>query len=89
MEATQIGVTNYSAQPVDDTSVLLHYTLLGDSNLDNVVNISDFSLLAANFNTAGTWYRGDYNYDGTIDIGDFALLAAKDSLSTFDRITSL
>lgn len=57
-------------------SVLIRYTIPGDANLDKTVNITDFALLAANFNIASTWSRGDFNYSGTTDIGDFALLAA-------------
>jgi len=60
----------------DADTVLVRYTLLGDSNLSGNVNIADFSLLAANFNSGGEWYDGDYNYDNTVNIGDFSLLAA-------------
>jgi hypothetical protein len=77
VEASEIGSpASFLGQPSDGTSVLLRFTLPGDSNLDATVNISDFALLAANFNTASTWLRGDYNYDGVTGIGDFALLAA-------------
>lgn len=72
----------FSGQSVDDTSVLIRYTIKGDANLDGSANISDFALLAANFNATGsTWYRGDFNYDGTTNISDFALLAANFNLS--------
>jgi autotransporter-associated beta strand protein len=53
------------------------YTLLGDANLDGVVNGTDFNLMATNFNqsvTAG-WDKGDFNYDGTVNGDDFVLLA--------------
>lgn len=60
----------------DQTSVLVRYTLSGDANLNRRVDISDFSILAANFNGVGNWNRGDFNYDSAIDISDFALLAA-------------
>lgn len=62
--------------PTNDTMVLLRGTLYGDANIDGVVNISDFALLGANFNTPGTWSKGDFNYDMTVGIGDFAQLAA-------------
>jgi len=52
----------------------------GDANNDNVVNISDFSLLAASFGTAmgGGSYNpnADFNDDGAVNITDFSLLAA-------------
>lgn len=51
----------------------------GDSNNDNVVNISDFSLLAAAFGTAfGAELfdgRADFNGDRIVNISDFSLLA--------------
>ena len=48
------------------------YTLLGDANLDGVVNSADFAILAANFNQAVTgWDRGDFNYDGLVNAADF------------------
>jgi hypothetical protein len=50
--------------------------LHGDFNSDGIVGIGDFSQLAANFNTPGTWETGDANEDGFVDIGDFSLLAA-------------
>ena len=51
-------------------------TRVGDANLDAIVNIGDFSTVAANFNTAGGWAAGSFNGDGIVNIADFALLAA-------------
>jgi hypothetical protein len=45
------------------------------------VNISDFSLLASNFNQSSNFGGGDFNYSGTVEIQDFALLAAKFNFS--------
>lgn len=64
------------AVTVGRSSVYVAYTLLGDANVDRVVNIADFSTLAANFNLPGNWSRGDFNYDGTVGIADFSALAA-------------
>lgn len=76
-EASDIGSPAvFAGEPVDSTSILLRFTLPGDANLDRVVNIGDFALLAANFNQPSYWARGDFTYDGTTGIGDFALLAA-------------
>lgn len=61
---------------VDSTTVLVGYSLLGDSNLDLRVDIDDFGNLAAGFNQPGRWFQGDFNYSGTTDIDDFGLLAA-------------
>jgi autotransporter-associated beta strand protein len=53
------------------------YTLLGDANLDGLVNGSDFNILAANFNQSITgWDQGDFNYDGLVNASDFNVLAA-------------
>ena len=53
------------------------YTLLGDANLDGLVNGVDFNILAANFNQSITgWDQGDFNYDGLVNATDFNELAA-------------
>ncbi|MGA2440215.1 MAG: polysaccharide lyase family protein [Tepidisphaeraceae bacterium] len=53
------------------------YTLLGDANLDGLVNAADFTILAANFNQPVTgWDQGDFNYDGLVNAADFTGLAA-------------
>ncbi|MGD0770848.1 MAG: dockerin type I repeat-containing protein [Tepidisphaeraceae bacterium] len=55
----------------------LKYTLLGDANLDGLVNAADFTILAANFNQPVTaWDQGDFNYDGIVNAADFTDLAA-------------
>jgi len=53
------------------------YALLGDANLDSLVNGADFNILAANFNHGITgWDQGDFNYDGLVNAADFNDLAA-------------
>jgi hypothetical protein len=53
------------------------YALLGDANLDGLVNGADFNILAANFNQSITgWDQGDFNYDGLVNAADFNDLAA-------------
>jgi autotransporter-associated beta strand protein len=57
------------------------YTLLGDANLDGIVNGIDFGILAANFNKGVTgWDEGDFNYDHVVNGTDFAELAANFNL---------
>jgi hypothetical protein len=76
-EASDLGSPGtFAGQPVDGTSLLLRFTIPGDANLDRLVNIGDFALLAANFNLPSYWAKGDFNYNGTTSIADFALLAA-------------
>jgi beta-glucanase (GH16 family) len=75
-EASLLGLTSFSGETVDDTSVLVKFTLAGDTNLDGTVNLTDFNRLAANFGGAGRlWFQGDFNYDGTVNLTDFNLLA--------------
>lgn len=66
----------FSGVEVDATAILVSYTLVGDANLDRIVNISDFSQLAAHFNQPGDWIEADFNYDQIVNIADFALLAS-------------
>jgi len=55
----------------------IKYTLLGDANLDGVVNGIDFGILAANFNKGvNGWEQGDFNYDNVVNGIDFGELAA-------------
>lgn len=75
-EASDLGLSSIAGQPVDGTTVIVRFTLLGDANLDRSVNIGDFSRLGANFNQPGGWAAGDFNYDGTVGIADFSLLAS-------------
>jgi hypothetical protein len=49
----------------------------GDSNLDGVVNLTDFNNLAANFGrTNRFWRHGDFNYEAVVNLVDFNSLAA-------------
>ncbi|MEL7238876.1 MAG: hypothetical protein AAGK78_08425, partial [Planctomycetota bacterium] len=42
------------------------FALNGDANRDRTVNLSDFLILRANFNTGSIWSEGDFNYDGDV-----------------------
>jgi hypothetical protein len=76
-EAAALGSTSFAGQTVDDSSVMIRYTLAGDGNLDGTVDLTDFTFLAANFNGTGkTWLEGDFNYDAIVDLTDFTFLAS-------------
>ena len=46
--------------------------LMGDANLDGVVDVSDFNIWNANkFSTVAAWTRGDFTANGSIDVSDF------------------
>jgi hypothetical protein len=77
-EASSVGISSFDGIAVDDTAILLRYTLSGDVNLDGVVNALDFNALASNFGAGGAaavWAAGDVNYDAVVNTADFALLA--------------
>ncbi|MBK8024992.1 MAG: hypothetical protein IPK19_27155 [Chloroflexi bacterium] len=63
-----------------DNTVIVPELVSGDANQDNVVNINDFSMLAAAFGLTsdgpGFDARADFNADGVINISDFSLLAS-------------
>ncbi len=56
--------------------IKIMYTLLGDANLDGMVNAEDFTLFSHNRGLSGMmWDDGDFNYDGTMNSEDFTLLS--------------
>jgi rhamnogalacturonan endolyase len=60
------------------------FVLRGDANHDRSVDLTDFTILASNFNKTGrTFGQGDFSYDGNVDLTDFAMLAAN-----FNRVLS-
>jgi hypothetical protein len=54
------------------------YALYGDTNLDGVVDGSDFTTLVTNLgkSVSGGWQDGDFTYDGIVTGTDFSLLAS-------------
>jgi hypothetical protein len=73
---SQIAPSTIGPFTIAPNDVLLRYTLNGDANLDAVVNLNDFNVMAANFGqTNKQWFEGDFNYDGTVNLNDFNLLA--------------
>ncbi|MBK8023795.1 MAG: carboxypeptidase regulatory-like domain-containing protein [Chloroflexi bacterium] len=73
--ANAVTVTLHAGDNIVDLGTLRE----GDANNDNVVNISDFSLLAAAFGRE-FWHpefdaRADFNDDNIVNIADFSLLA--------------
>jgi hypothetical protein len=70
------GALGYMDLPAGQEEV--RFTLLGDTNLDGVVNVSDLANLAANFGvTSGAvWINGDMDYNGNVNVADLADLSA-------------
>jgi len=59
----------------DDTTVLVRYTLIGDVNLDGIINDADISLVTNNIGqTGGGWLGGDvFGYDNIVNDSDISL----------------
>ena len=73
----QVTPNKFWVVTYNSNSVALTAALPGDANLDNTVNLTDFTFLAANFNTSNQdWFHGDFNYDHHVDLTDFTFLAA-------------
>jgi hypothetical protein len=61
----------------------IKYTLLGDANLDGVVNGDDFTILVANLGKAVVgWDKGDFLYSGVINGDEFTALVGNLNKST-------
>ncbi|MCH2130588.1 MAG: sulfatase-like hydrolase/transferase [Pirellulaceae bacterium] len=65
----------------EQVQVDIFAALLGDSDGDADVDVTDFSVLSANFDPTGAnpgnnWTQGDFDGNGLIDITDFTLLSA-------------
>jgi hypothetical protein len=62
---------------IDASSMLLRFTVSGDTNLDGVVDFPDLLAVSANFGkTNQFWVNGDTNYDGTVDFPDLLAVSA-------------
>jgi lysophospholipase L1-like esterase len=66
---------SFAGATVDDSSVLIGFTFLGDSDLDGDVDVADLGSLATHWQTAGPWTSGDFDYDGSVNVNDLGLLA--------------
>jgi hypothetical protein len=78
-EATDLLGTfpaTFAGQNIDNTSVLVRYTLAGDATLDQKVDVSDLGRLSTYWNQSSRrWSQGDFNYDGRADVADLGLLS--------------
>jgi uncharacterized repeat protein (TIGR03803 family) len=57
-------------------TIEIRFTVMGDANLDGVVNSLDAITTARNYLGAGvlTWDMGDFNFDGSVNINDAGIL---------------
>jgi len=77
---TSVAIT----KPVDAGDPLTNYEAafgfrphLGDANIDGKVNLADFTVLKANFGSAGGWSSGNFNEDTVVNLADFTILKAE------------
>ncbi|HEY8751928.1 MAG TPA: choice-of-anchor tandem repeat GloVer-containing protein [Tepidisphaeraceae bacterium] len=65
-----------SGQPAN--TIEIRYTVMGDANLDGIVNSTDAILMARHYMATGSpaWDAGNFNYDSTINLADATLLQA-------------
>ncbi len=72
---TGVLMSSFDGQSAVNTDVLVKFTVVGDANLDGVVNGSDFTLIDNGLNNKLTgWRNGDFNYDGTVNGDDYTLI---------------
>jgi hypothetical protein len=70
--------STFAGQPVDATTVVLKYTLSGDTQLDGDVDLDDIGPWSTNFTgelgggggATKVWAEGDWDYDGDVDLDD-------------------
>ena len=76
-EATDIGSpATFAGQGIDGSAILVRYTITGDANLDQRVDVADLYALALNWQTTGRrWSKGDFNYDTNVNLTDLQILS--------------
>lgn len=83
-EASAIGIDSYGGVPIDDSSIIVKYTYIGDGDLDGDVDGLDVTRWAEHFtgSLSGSplatklWSDGDWDDDGDVDGVDVSLWAA-------------
>jgi hypothetical protein len=72
--ATPFGT--FGGLSADGNSILVSPELLGDANVDGVVNFADFVLLSNHYGQANQgWVGADFNGDGVVNFADFVQLS--------------
>lgn len=75
---TSFPATFGSFTDVDNTTVVVRYTLKGDANLDRSVNFDDLLRVAQNYDAAVSgrvWSQGDFDYTGIVNFDDLLMMA--------------
>jgi subtilase family serine protease len=73
-----IPYNQFAGQPVGRNAVLLRYTVMGDADLNGVVNDDDVGILNLYYDDGATtghdWQQGDFNFDGKVNDDDAGIL---------------
>lgn len=74
---------NFDGLSANANAVLIKYTLLGDTNLDGKVDVTDLGNVSSAYGAGGApdWRRGDFNYDGAVSVSDLGDLASNYGLA--------
>lgn len=67
----------FMGQSVDNTTVLVRYTVWGDTNLDGTVNDDDVTVVGASYAPSQanpSWANGDLDYNGFVDDDDVTVI---------------
>ncbi len=98
IDPAAFGLTSWDNVSITEpNSIIVKYTLFGDSTLDGTVNGDDFSVIAGNFgktspgisNILASWLMGDVTLDGFVNGDDFSVVAGnfgKGPLGTLDTV---
>ncbi len=98
IDPAAFGLTSWDNVSITEpNSIIVKYTLFGDSTLDGTVNGDDFSVIAGNFgktspgisNILASWLMGDVTLDGIVNGDDFSVVAGnfgKGPLGTLDTV---
>ncbi|HUO07141.1 MAG TPA: PEP-CTERM sorting domain-containing protein [Phycisphaerae bacterium] len=82
MDNAVLGKTSFGGVAVDSSSVLVSQELLGDSNADGHVDLTDLSTVLNNFGTATlAWTSGNFDGASTIDLTDLSAVLNNFGLS--------
>ena len=71
--------STFRGQPLDDTSVVMTFTVTGDANLDGKVDDDDVTIVGATYAPGVAqphWALGDFDYNGFVDDDDVTLVGA-------------
>ena len=84
VDGTPTGTALYSTfdgQTVANSDVLIKYTWSGDTNLDGVIDGTDFSRIDYAYlvdqshpGSVTGWFNGDFNYDGNVTMADYTII---------------